>query len=298
MKTIKQQLAALRKRESRCDKMALQVKELYTEVTKGWSDVKQRIKDGETTGSKLKDLIIVRYGLPSEEIEQRFRDLQARLDNRQGQYVMVMQKKQERICFRGPGQERDSDYATKTELEIGVLTDDQLIIDSRNGQFYFPTGGKHATCWRPRDDEPVTIHDGNLTLHLFEDNCLKTSPDLKIFVGDEEVSGWFAGQSEWDGYAKVFCELNRLAGRSIEFPKLMAYLKEERTKVAEEFKSLIARTTWLQLELKRIGALGRKDADMSKELEGTPKKSEVIVAKAAKLGMNYDDLHRAMEALP
>ncbi len=148
MKTIRQQLAALRKKESRCDEMALQAKELYSEVTKGWRDVQQRIKDGETTGDQLKDFVIVRYGLPSEEIEQRFRDLQARFKNHQGQYVMVVQKVREQIVFRGPGEGRDNDYAIRTELSIGMLAADSLIINSKSGEFFFPTGGKYATCRR------------------------------------------------------------------------------------------------------------------------------------------------------
>src|SRR4030042_3937990 len=218
MKTIRQQMTALRKKESRSEKMAQQFKQLQTEINKGWNEIQQRIKDGETTGDQLKDFVITRYLMPSEEIEQRFRALQDRFKGHQGQYVMVVQRKQERICFRGPGQDRDSDYIEKDELNIGVLADDALIIDPRKGSFFFPTGGKHATCNRPYSENPVTIHDGNLTIYLFEDMGLKASPDLQILVGDKEVTEWFSQRDEREGYLPVFCELHRLRGRSLESP--------------------------------------------------------------------------------
>lgn len=292
MKTIGETVAELREKEGRVNTLAQQVQTLHKEVMEGWRSLGERIRAGETTGDKIQDLVITRYIIyyPDKEIEQRFRVLQERIKSHQGQYVMVMQLKDDQICHRGPGQERPSDFVKRIELDIGVLSADSLILDPPKAYFAFPTGGKHATCWRPRRENPVSLHDGDLHIGLFEDQSLKTSPELQIFVGDQEVADWFEAQLDSENYTAVFSEVNRIFGRSVEFPKLTAYLVEERAKVIDEYRSLKARQTWLHLEIKKFGRQQKQSPKLQTELNGIPGKMNAIRERARQLGVNVKDL--------
>lgn len=292
MKTIEQKAAELREKEGRVNTLAQEVQTLHKELMEGWHSLRERIRAGETTGDQIRDLIITRYIFiyPDKEIEQRFRVLQERIKSHQGQYIMVMQLKDDRIVFRGPGQECPGDTVKRIELDIGVLSADSLILDPPKAHFAFPTGGKHATCWRPRRENPVSMHEGDLYIGLFEDQGLKTSPELQIFVGDQEVADWFETQPDSENYTAAFCEVNRLFGRSVEFPKLTAYLAEERAKIIDEYRSLNARQAWLHLEIKKLDRQQKQSPKLQTELNGIPGKMNAIRERARQLGVNVKDL--------
>ncbi len=290
MKTIAQEAAELREKESHVNALAQEVQTLHKEMMAGWHGLGKRIRAGETTGDNIQDLVLTRYIYPDQEIEQRLRLFQEMIKAHQGQYIMVMQVKDDQICHRGPGQERPSDFVKKIELDIGVLSADSLIIDAPKAHFAFPTGGQHAMCWHPRRENPVTLHDGDLYIGLFEDNGLKTSPTMQILIGDQAVADWFEARSDRENYTAVFCKLNQIFGRSVEFPKLTAYLAEERAKVIDDFRSLNARQAWINLEIKKLNREHKPVTKLQSELNGIPEKMSAIWERAKQLGLNVEDL--------
>ncbi len=189
------------------------------------------------------------------------------------------------LSFGDPGRN-----VKRIELNIGVLSADSLILDPPKAHFAFPTGGKHAICWRPYRENPVSLHDGDLYIGLFEDQGLKASPELQILVGDQEVTDWFEARPNDENYVAVFCEINHLFGRSVEFPKLTAYLAEERAKVIDEYRSLNARQNWLHLEIKKLGRQQKQSPKLQAELNGIPGKMNVIWERAKQLGLNVEVL--------
>lgn len=287
---LQEKLELLEVKKTRADELNQQAKDLYVEVNQGWNELSQLIREGgQSTGDQLKDFVIVRYGIfGAEEVEQRFRALQEKIKNHQGQYMMLVQAKEDRIRFSGPGDVRDSDFITRLELDIGVIDAESLILDPP--QFFFPTGGKHAICGKPYEESPVGMYEGNLTLHLFEDMGLKTSQELQILVGDQEVIDWFKGQPDSEGYVAVFCEVNYLFGRSVAFPKLTAYLAEERTKVIDGYRSLNARQTWLNLEIKKLEGEHKKSPRLQTGLNSIPEQMSAILERAKKFGLSIEDL--------
>ena len=137
MKTIGQEEAELCEKMKQVNVLVQQSQALYKEVSSGYINLGKRIQGGETTGDLLRDLVINRYVFPTEERLQRFRNLNERIEKHQGQYILIVQVEKNQICFRGPGRGGESDFGTKIELTIGVLSAEALILDPPKNQFFF-----------------------------------------------------------------------------------------------------------------------------------------------------------------
>jgi hypothetical protein len=290
MKSVKVEMALLEERRRRADDLAQQAKDIYTEIMQEWNGIAQRIRDGETTGDPLKDFIVARYFSFDDEVEERYRALQAKFKDFRGQYIMLVRVGKEPIH---PHSEK---LIERTELCVGVLNGDSFILDPPKALFWFPTGDKSAVCYDRLDKEPANLREQNLTLPLLEDMGLKTSPELQILVGDEEVTNWFAHQLDGK-YFEVFCKFNVAFDRSVSYPSLKVYLVEKRTEWLTSYAALKAKKTWLEAECRRLKRVGVNDSNvvnMEREIGGIPHQMELIQIQASKLGIYDVDWENAM----
>jgi len=281
---LQELIESVRLKESQVDVLTKQEKIIYNEARLGWDGIKQLIISGESLGDPLKEFIIVRYGALYEEIEKRYLDIQERFKEHQGQYIMLVKIKKERIRFNLIGEERPSDYIKVPELNIGVLSADEFLFNPPEGQFFFPTSGKHVTCSDYDSRNSVHVQEGDLTLGFTEDMGLNTSPDLQILVGDHDVVGWFEKQSS-PSYSEMFCELNVIFKKSVSFPVLKAYVDLKQAELSEDYKILMARETLLEAESEKLKRLRESDPRKDKELQNISQRMERILAEAIRLGI-------------
>ncbi|MFA6047769.1 MAG: hypothetical protein WCV59_02760 [Parcubacteria group bacterium] len=292
MKSVKTVMILAEEKRKRADVLAQQAKDIYTEVSQDWNNIAQRIRDGETSGDPLKDFIATRYFAFDEKTEERFRALQARFKNFQGQYAMLVRVSKER------SHAHSDNFVEKTELSVGVLSGDSFILDPPQALFWFPTGGKNAVCYDRFNQNPVYMREGDLTLPLLEDMGLKTSSELQILIGDEEVAGWFEEQ-RGENYFKVFCGFNAVLGRSVIHPRLSVYLSKKRDEWLKEHDALKAKKVWLEAECKRLKKPGVTDGSvvkMEKEIQEIPERIKAIISEASGWGVNDLDWENATAA--
>ena len=53
-------------------------------------ELRESIKLGETTGDRIRDFVIARYGFLNEEIEAVYRGLEARIGQHVGEFVLMI----------------------------------------------------------------------------------------------------------------------------------------------------------------------------------------------------------------
>lgn len=183
--------------------------------------IQEQIKSGETTGDRLQDLLIVRYGLKAPDYEERYRNMQEQVLSNHGQFILIVGKREHFDGCIGFGyRPSDRDYSLETALALGVQEGNELVIDATGKQtspyplMYsrgfgdgicdFPTQQySHIPGWRRRIDTQQSDLPADLT-YLGEEldirNILHANIDgsrpkrLEVFVGNQSVINWFAQQ--------------------------------------------------------------------------------------------------------
>lgn len=200
------------------------------EVARKLNDLQERIQQGETTGDKIRDLVIARYGFISNELEEVYRGLQNRIQQHPGEFVLVVVKNETFHGCTGFGYiPKPQDYVLEENLYLGVLKGDSIVIDISHGECGFPTAN-YARCWDPCRKEMDLVGE-NLNTDWFRDlglnlnkplECkgpqakLREEPDfeLEVKIGDEEVGAWFKKQ-RGAHYLVVFQKMAQILDRPI-----------------------------------------------------------------------------------
>ncbi len=200
------------------------------EVTRKLNDLQKRIQQGETTGDKIRDLVIARYGFISNELEEVYRGLQNRIQQHSDEFVLVVVKNETFHGCTGFGYiPKPQDYVLEENLYLGVLKGNSIIMDISQGECGFPTAN-YARCWDPYHKE-TDIVVKNLDTGWFRDlglslnkplECkdpqakLREEPDfeLEVKIGDKEVGAWFNKQ-RGAHYLVVFQKMAQILDRPI-----------------------------------------------------------------------------------
>ena len=252
------------------------------------NELRERIKHGETTGDRIKDFIIARYGLLSKEIEQVFRDLEARIGQHVGEFVLMITKEENFHGCTGFGYEpKARDFVLDEHLYLGVLRGGALVLNPADGECELPTGN-HIRCWGVWRGS-VGLVEGNITSgwgqdfgHNLNKQFKRRNPSfqqeqdlkLEVKIGDVEVETWF--EKRGGHHLVVFQKASRLLGREIEeSPQLAAELRRRREAVAKRLKELVQerdqsmgsrRKQGIESEIKRLLGvaleLGMADAQL------------------------------------
>jgi hypothetical protein len=120
------QLAMLRKAELEDDHK--KVKGILAAHT---AELKRLLEAGNTTGDRLRDLVIRSDGVDEESLSL-YRGLENRLKGRAGEFVLIRYPAEIRIRFGGDS--RSSDYNHEIHFRIGILTGEVLqTINPRLG---------------------------------------------------------------------------------------------------------------------------------------------------------------------
>ena len=102
------------------------------EIRKRIEILRKNILNGETTGDKIRDFVIVSHEILSEEAEQPYRELEEMLKGREGEQILVVNEKIESGgrdgCF---GSSRYTSVGST--LRLGVLTSD-IIFEIGDGK--------------------------------------------------------------------------------------------------------------------------------------------------------------------
>lgn len=233
--------------------------------------LRERIQAGESTGDHIRDFVILSYGI-NPEVEQKFRDLEAKLSEHQGEFVLMVTKREHFPGCTGFGHKpRDDEYVVEEEIYIGVVASGELDLDTtRIHGASLPTGS-HTRCrdmWRSE----VELAEGNMSPGFLNDLALigvefkrrshrfslhDDGPDyhIDVKVGDDEVKAWFEAKGK--KYLIVFQKSAKMLGRSLDSaPELEAQNESRRAaiskrlielaqagdapKVVEEIKRLLA----------------------------------------------------------
>lgn len=176
-----------------------------------------------TSGDKITDFVIVRYGRVSKDTERVYRNLDGQVREAVNQLVLVVARGEEVFVCRDPGPSRSEDYGLSERFYLGVLDGNSLNLPLEGG-FSFPTG-KYVR-WGSRYGSP-SLSSGCLGLDPAMDLAFNLnrplelrnpgrwesdSPklvELEIVIGDEKVGKWFKARDDRRG-ATFLDQLTRL----------------------------------------------------------------------------------------
>lgn len=271
-----------------------QVSELQAQIREEVQQVQSFIKAGETTGDKIIDFVFVRYDSVNQEIVGAYRDLEARIQKRVGEFVLVVIREEEKVSFRcgdfGDVAIRQTImppppdlFILKTSLILGVLKGKSLIFniaDIVDGKCEIPTSNI-VSCLDARRDKfdvgndniifpflfpwkfydlgldlnkPLERKDASSNYKSHDEPILK----LEVIVGDEEVVSWFKKQKERH-YFVAFLNMARLLGRPTDkFPELEKELEQEQEQELRRRREEVA---------ERLKELIRKRDELREEIE-------------------------------
>lgn len=254
---------------------------------------KNILKTGATTGDNIKDFIIVRHGLNNPKYEAIYRDLETRVREHGGEFVLVNIKRQEKFLHRHTVvhdlmPDHDDFVVTRETLYLGVLKGDSLILNLADGDCQFPTG---CYAWWSSGEEVELIEKDLASFWLKnivsdlnmspEDNGLKdlvtqlglgmfnkeSRPMLEIKIGDAEVQAWF--KEQWNKrLLMVFKKMGDVLKRPItEFPELAEELQRRRKAVAERLGELAKERNQIKERVKPPPELQKIEEKIREQLE-------------------------------
>jgi len=189
-------LLALLARQHKSLRAALRKPEaIDRRIKKTLAELREAIKAGGTTGDKILDFVISRYGWDekTKTVERFYRALDARFRASVGQFVLLTYTHKKQVCLRDPGPSEPDDFITVTNYYLGIVKDGGLILktDSEFGLWELPTE-KYAVIRRGGDTD---IREGNILppecfffdLYVAISGLAKLESTLTLLVGDDEV---------------------------------------------------------------------------------------------------------------
>ncbi len=273
MTDVHQKIQKILELKAQAGDAQVKVQNLSAQVNEEMQQLRACIKLGETTGDRIRDFVIARYGFLNEPLETVYRNLEARIGQHVGELVLMVVKEENFHGCAGFGyRPKDEDYVVDEHRYLGVLKLGSLVLNPADGKCEFPTGN-YVGCYDALH-ENVELVEGNITSHYFRDfgfnlnkplECRNPMArfqreldlELEVKVGDAEVIAWFEKQ---DGcHLVVFQKAAQLLGRPVaESPKLVAEFQQRREAVGNRLTKLVRERDQLKEKIARIfGAVER-----------------------------------------
>ncbi len=273
MRDVHQEIQSILELEAQASAVETNAQAISAQANEKMKELHERIKRGATTGDRIKDFVIARYGFLNEEIEAVYRDLEARVGQHVGEFVLMIAKEENFHGCAGLGyRPKDEDYVLDEHFYLGILKDGALVLNLADDKCELPTGN-HVRCWDSWR-ENVKLAEGNLNSgwpHDFGLNlnkqlkrrnpmaCFQKEPDLvlEMKIGDAEVKEWF--EKRPGHHLVVLQKASRLLGRATEeSPQLAEELQRRRDTVAKRLTELVKERDQLKQKIARIfGAVKR-----------------------------------------
>ncbi len=268
MSDVNQEIQSILELKAQTSSIQANAQSISAQANDKMERLRERIKCGETTGDRIKDFVIARHGYISEVIETVYRDLEARIRQHVGEFVLMIVKEENFHVCTGFGYEpKDSDYILDERLSLGVLKDCALALNHTDGKCKLPTGN-YARCWDAWRENAELVEGGlasdwlrdfglNLNKPLKRRNPMarfqeEIDLELEVKIGDVEVKTWFEKQ-RGKHYLMIFRKMAQLLGRPVvESPELAAELQRRREVVAKRLAELVPERDKLKQKISRI----------------------------------------------
>jgi len=115
------------------------------------------VKAGETTGDKIKDFVLARYGFLNDKVECVYRDIEKRVSEHVGEFVFVFSASDKHEGCTGFGGKLY--YVRQNNLYLGILKKDSLVLNKPDNGCSFPT--ENFVCFE--DSRKCKTIDKNLS---------------------------------------------------------------------------------------------------------------------------------------
>ena len=172
-----------------------------------------RIRNGETTGDKVKDFVVASVG-PYQEAEDMLHGLEKRVREHQGKFVLMVHRDESFHGCTGFGHEPEPrEYSLDEEVCLAVIRGDSLSIALSEDKCSceIPTGN-FAICHNVHRESASLVgrnlprYLGDVAFWLLLDKPLEIKNpftagmaeiekrpilQLEIKIGDDEVTAWF-----------------------------------------------------------------------------------------------------------
>lgn len=267
MTDVNQEIQSILKLKAQASGIQTNAQDVSAQANEKMKKLRYQIKHGETTGDRIRDFVIARYGFLNEEIEAMYRDLEARIGQCVGEFVLMIAKNENFQGCTGFGYEpKNRDYILDEHLYLGVLKNGTLVLNPADEKCELPTVNyvRYWDAWR----ENVELVEGNLTSHWRHDFGLELNKQLKrrnpmarfqegtdlkleLKIGDDEVKAWF--EKRRGHHLVVFQKASRLLGRQTEeSPQLATELQRRLETVAKRLIELVRERDQLKQKIARI----------------------------------------------
>ena len=147
MTNISQEIKTILDLQAQANSLQADAQSVLVQANDKMKQLRERIKRGETTGDRIKDFVIARYGSLNKEIEAIYRNLEERIRQHVGEFILMIVKEENFHGCTGFGYKpKDEDYVLDEDLYLGILTDGTLILNPADNKCEIPVGGKHVRC--------------------------------------------------------------------------------------------------------------------------------------------------------
>lgn len=143
------------------------------------ADVRERVRAGESTGDRVRDFVLSRYG-HSTKIEQILRDIETQLGGHVGELILVVERDENfHGCTGFGGKAEDRDYHLDEEWHLGVVSASELIMDPIKPDLQLPTGGRHLKV-RLSYPGQERVEEGDIDLSWKRDPVTRLNQAFKL----------------------------------------------------------------------------------------------------------------------
>ena len=267
-------------------------------LAKDTDSLRNLVRDGKaTSGDRITDYFIAAHWILDDvEVSKPLREMQERMVGKKGELFLVVQRESKRHVFRGPSSgSSSSDYHLETRYALGVLSEDEIILDLKR-RTYGLTAERHF-CLSARlqvtENAGPFLFVGYGFQSLGDTVCAGpfSGEALEVIIGDDAVLGYFPDRalSVVGFLAKYWVVmLNKIArtlGKDVpEAPEEVAAREKARRifliELNEVHNMLVARASDSAKARKKLDDRGRN------ELSGH------VSSKARELGLEADLLVR------
>lgn len=187
---VTQQLVVLQQRLKNHQEAARLAEE---QITGEIAQLRKQISSGSARlEDRLANFLFAVYGIFNEpKILDEWKALEAKLSGQTEQLLLLVTRKRERVCFGGPGSERERDYQVVTHAQLCMLSGEELLLDLEKQEWGLPVKQRIALeglRTSPEDGpiqfpffQPVHLLDKPVTAGF------QGGPQYEIFVGDDFV---------------------------------------------------------------------------------------------------------------
>ncbi len=271
-----EEISELKKEEEARNGSARSIKK---EAGRKMEKIRQCIREGETTGDRIRDFVIVARGAPNPETENIYRELEAKIAKHDGEFILLVGRSYEFHGCTGFGHTpQPHEYVLETNICLGILNGKEIIFNFEDHPNCEIPTSKYARPWGGvREEmkvEKENIKDSTIgvlglywsilelgkpakivtqfgrsidppvdSMEAFNGWRPEQNPKLEIKIGDVEVDAWFKANKRYEKtYGKMQKALERIAQETPEIKERQEQIIKEISELTKRYRNLWAET--------------------------------------------------------